>query len=81
MSLINLDVFPQALSSLLGAMMFQIIQNDLGWFGSFFMVAVLTILGKISLESIDFLTNIPIFGPNSTFIDDFLSVGHRFDEN
>ncbi|CAG2183970.1 unnamed protein product, partial [Oppiella nova] len=33
-----------ALSSLIGALLFQIIQHELGWFGSFFMVAVLTVL-------------------------------------
>jgi MFS family permease len=33
-----------ALASLLGALLFQIIQADLGWFGSFFVVAVLTII-------------------------------------
>ncbi|CAG2100853.1 unnamed protein product [Medioppia subpectinata] len=38
-----------ALSSLVGALLFQIIQNELGWFGSFFMVAVFTILGIASI--------------------------------
>ncbi|CAG2175374.1 unnamed protein product [Oppiella nova] len=36
-----------ALSSLIGALLFQIIQHELGWFGSFFMVAVLTVLALL----------------------------------